>query len=164
MITSKFKWSKEVAIISILVIALMISAVISIWLTDSSPLIARVIITVTLVLVVALTAIWTPRTIMIDENGITCQLLAKKIVIPRSAIVSITPCNARDALRGSMRLFGSGGFLGYIGVFRNSRLGRFSMYITSRESLILVKTETKTYIFNCKTTQEELDQLLAQGE
>lgn len=41
--------------------------------------------------------------------------------------------------RGSIRLFGSGGFFGFFGLFHNKTLGRYRMYVTDRNKLILLR-------------------------
>lgn len=148
MITSKFKWSREITIITLSTIAVMIGCSVYVWLSDM-PLEARITMLTVIVAIIAISAIWAPRKITIEDKGVTCKLLATSIIIPRSEIISIQKCNAKDAFKGCMRLFGSGGMFGYYGVFRNQKFGRFSMYITQREDMILVTTKTKKYIFNC---------------
>lgn len=43
-----------------------------------------------------------------------------------------------DDMQGAIRLWGSGGFFGYYGLFRTSRLGRCWWYVTNRRNLVVV--------------------------
>lgn len=148
MVEHKFKWSREITFITLSTIAIIIGGGVYVWLSEMS-LEARIIMLSILAPIIAISAIWAPRKITIDKKGVKCQLLATVIVIPASEVISIQKCDAKDAFKGCMRLFGSGGLFGYYGVFRNQKLGRFSMYITQRENMILVTTKRKKYIFNC---------------
>jgi hypothetical protein len=57
--------------------------------------------------------------------------------IPRNAVES---ASAIDSLgRGTLRLFGVGGFFGSYGLFSNSDLGRFRMYATRSGQSVLVR-------------------------
>ena len=50
---------------------------------------------------------------------------------------------------------------GYIGRFRNNKLGNYSMYVTDMNNLILVCTGNKKYVFSCSRPQEFVELLLA---
>ncbi|MDR3227337.1 MAG: PH domain-containing protein [Prevotellaceae bacterium] len=53
-------------------------------------------------------------------------------------------------LKGTIRLFGSGGFCGYIGWFSNSTLGKFYMIASNKKDLLLITTVSgKKYVINC---------------
>ena len=54
----------------------------------------------------------------------------------------------KDDFQGCVRLFGSGGFFGYYGVFMTSKLGRTTWYVTNRKNAVVVITGAKTLVFS----------------
>lgn len=60
----------------------------------------------------------------------------------------------KSEIDGSIRTFGSGGLFGYLGRFKNDRLGNYTMYATELNNLILVRTNNKKYVFSCSCPQE----------
>lgn len=50
--------------------------------------------------------------------------------------------------RGCVRLWGSGGFFGYYGLFRSAALGSFTAYLTSRTNNVVVVTGSKTALLS----------------
>ena len=63
------------------------------------------------------------------------------------------------------RLFGainipikdSGGLFGYLGKFKNKKLGNYTMYATDINELILIRTDRKTYVFSCRNRDEFIE-------
>jgi hypothetical protein len=53
-----------------------------------------------------------------------------------------------DDFRGCIRLFGNGGLFGYYGLFRTSKLGKSSWYVTNRGKTVVVVTESKTAVLS----------------
>ncbi len=54
-------------------------------------------------------------------------------------------------ISNSIRVFGSGGFMGIVGLFYSKRLGFFSLYITDEKSDLIAlsrKSDGKTFIMN----------------
>ena len=57
---------------------------------------------------------------------------------------------SNDDMLGSVRLFGSGGLFGYIGWFRNDKLGKFYMLSLSRRQLLkIVEPSGKVFVVGC---------------
>lgn len=54
--------------------------------------------------------------------------------------VKLSPIT-KDDLKGAIRVFGSGGYGGYTGWFRNKTLGKFFMLILNKKELALIETE-----------------------
>lgn len=52
----------------------------------------------------------------------------------------------RDAMSGSWRMFGIGGFFGYIGSYRNDELGNFRAYATHRYNCVVMQFENQTIV------------------
>jgi hypothetical protein len=53
-----------------------------------------------------------------------------------------------DDSRGCIRLWGSGGFFGYYGLFRSAKLGKFTGYVTNRNNSVVVITGSSTALFS----------------
>ncbi len=81
---------------------------------------------------------------------------AREIVVRRAAGVARFPLEGvrearratRDDLRGALRIWGSGGLFGYYGLFRTSRLGQCTWYVTNRKNAVVVVTDRKTALFS----------------
>lgn len=54
----------------------------------------------------------------------------------------------QDDLRGCIRLWGNGGLFGYYGLFRTTRLGRCTWYVTDRSRVVVLVSGAKTALFS----------------
>ena len=43
---------------------------------------------------------------------------------------------------------------GFLGHFKNEEVGRYVMYATELDNLVMVKTAGKTYVFSCVVREE----------
>lgn len=59
------------------------------------------------------------------------------------------------AMMGSIRLFGIGGFFGYIGNFKNSILNHYKAYVTHRKKTVLIVTDDDRQILISPDDPEE---------
>ena len=64
--------------------------------------------------------------------------------VPLSTVVSAVA--DPDAIRGSIRLCGSGGLFGFFGWFRNGRLGVYRAYGTDPKRCVVVKLTNRTIV------------------
>ena len=63
----------------------------------------------------------------------------------------VAEIEAYDEKELNLRLFGSGGFLGYLGIFRNKSLGKYMAYVGDYSQAFWVKTKSgKCYMFSCE--------------
>ena len=140
----KFAIGRMGTVISILLSALLVYGAIAIWYAGMT----AVIVTYT---VFGLLAIWVlltmPRYLLVDDKSIVITHPIGQTVILKSDITEISAVERSD-IRGSIRLFGSGGFFGWFGIFRNSKLGTYRLYSGQLENLYLIKTSTKSYIIS----------------
>lgn len=140
----KFTIGRMGTVISILLSALLVYGAIAIWYAGMT----AVIVTYT---VFGLLAIWVlltmPRYLLVDDKSIVITHPIGQTVILKSEITEISAVERSD-IRGSIRLFGSGGFFGWFGIFRNSKLGTYRLYSGQLENLYLIKTSTKSYIIS----------------
>lgn len=92
--------------------------------------------------------LYMPYKVGYNNKSIYIRRIKGKVEIPLDSILSINSITP-NILQNSVRVFGSGGFLGNIGYFKNEKLGTYVMYTTSTEKLVCIKTTTKTYVINC---------------
>jgi hypothetical protein len=102
------------------------------------------------------TVLFTPLGIRIDGKNICVNQIKGNMIIPLKDIEEIRKCNTSD-IKNSIRKFGSGGFFGYLGVFKNSQLGVYQMYVTDFSNRVLIKTNDKKYVFSCEKSEEFID-------
>lgn len=93
--------------------------------------------------------------IRLKANGekITVRRLFGSLEMSLNEVIETRRISKSD-IDGSIQTFGSGGFFGYLGRFKNNRLGNYSMYATDLNNLILVRTRNKKYVFSCSRPQE----------
>ena len=140
----KFTVGRMGTVTSILLTALFVYGAIAVW---SAGLVA-VIVTYIIFGIVAVWVLLTmPRYLVIDDKSIVITHPIGQTVILKSDIIEVRAAD-RFELQGSIRLFGSGGFFGWFGTFRNSKLGVYRIYCGQLENLYLVKTLTRKYIIS----------------
>ena len=98
-------------------------------------------------LLVALAYAYSPRGYVLSGHGILVKRLIGNIRVPRGDIREIRPGTPAD-LAGCIRLWGSGGFFGYYGLFRTSKLGRSYWYVTDRSKTVIVVARDKTFVLS----------------
>jgi hypothetical protein len=86
--------------------------------------------------------------ISVKDESIYINQLKGNIVIPIKDIKEIRRCTKLDT-ENSVRKFGSGGFWGYIGIFENTQLGKYQMYVTNYSNTILIKTDKGIFVISC---------------
>ena len=140
----KFTVGRMGTVTSILLIALLVYGAIAVW----SAGLTAVIVTYIIFGIVAIWVLLTmPRYLLLDDKSIVITHPIGQSVILKSDIIEVRAVE-RSELRGSIRLFGSGGFFGWFGIFRNNKFGTYRLYCWQLENLYLVKTLTKKYIIS----------------
>ena len=135
---------------SILLSALLVYGAIAVWSAGMTAVIVTYIIFILLAIWVLLTM---PRYLIIQNGLLIITHPIGRTVIEKSQVVKIEAIERSD-LRGSIRLFGSGGFFGWFGIFRNSKFGVYRIYCGQLENLYHIKTLTKSYIISSSTPIE----------
>ena len=140
----KFTVGRMGMVTSILLIALLVYGAIAVW----SAGLTAVIVTYIIFGIVAIWVLLTmPRYLLLDDKSIVITHPIGQSVILKSDIIEVRAVERSD-IRGSIRLFGSGGFFGWFGIFRNNKFGTYRLYCGQLENLYLVKTLTKKYIIS----------------
>jgi hypothetical protein len=98
-------------------------------------------------LILLLSFAYSPRGYSIEGQAILVRRLAGGARVPLSALREARKATAED-LRGSIRLFGSGGLFGHFGLYSTSKLGKCTWYVTDRSRVVIVITATKTALFS----------------
>ena len=140
----KFTVGRMGTVTSILLMALLVYGAIAVW----SAGLTAVIVTYIIFGIVAVWVLLTmPRYLLLDDKSIVITHPIGQSVILKSDIIEVRAVE-RSELLGSIRLFGSGGFFGWFGIFRNNKFGTYRLYCGQLENLYLVKTLTKKYIIS----------------
>ena len=130
-----FKPDALVIIISLIVIVTMAMTISIIPWTSFGSIILYILIVGFLIYGLAVMPIW----VKIDDKKIRVQQLigSKDFEKKDIEIVSLT----KSDLSGSIRVFGSGGYGGYTGWFRNKILGKYFMLVVNTKEIALIKTK-----------------------
>ena len=140
----KFTVGRMGTVTSILLIALLVYGAIAVW----SAGLTAVIVTYIIFGIVAIWVLLTmPRYLLLDDKSIVITHPIGQTVILKSDIIEVRAVERSD-IRGSIRLFGSGGFFGWFGIFRNNKFGTYRLYCGQLENLYIVKTLTRKYIIS----------------
>ena len=95
---------------------------------------------------------YTPIYIEVTLDSLIIKRAFGSLIIPRKDIESIGLYDGRF----SIRKFGSGGFLGYLGWFSNSEIGNYFSYSTDESNQIIVVTRNRKYVISCENKEELL--------
>ena len=90
---------------------------------------------------------WSPRGYAISGGSIEVNRLIGNARIPLDGLREARAAT-KDDFRGCLRLFGNGGLFGYYGLFRTSKLGKSTWYVTNRGKAVVVVTGEKTVLFS----------------
>ena len=153
-------WSMGVTAITAITIIILVASTYFIW-TDDFPS-SMLWLKYTLIVVFIATIIgglgYMPIRLIIENDKIILHRLFGAINIPIKDIIEIKAITSSETAF-SIRTFGSGGLFGYLGKFKNKKLGNYTMYATNVNELILIRTDRKTYVFSCKNRAEFIESL-----
>jgi len=90
---------------------------------------------------------WSPRGYAVSDGCIEVSRLIGSARIPLDGLREARAAT-KDDFRGCLRLFGNGGLFGYYGLFRTSKLGKSTWYVTNRGKAVVVVTGEKTALFS----------------
>lgn len=90
---------------------------------------------------------WSPTGYSVADGLLIVHRPAGNVRIPIAGIREVRIAMA-DELRGSIRIFGSGGMFGYYGSFRSPKLGRSTWYVTNRAHAVLVAGDVGKLLFS----------------
>jgi hypothetical protein len=99
------------------------------------------------ILVVLLCWAYSPRGYSVANGCITVRRPVGNVRIPLDGLQEARPAGSDD-LGGCIRLWGNGGVFGYYGLFRTSKLGKCTWYLTDRSKAVVVVTSAKTVVLS----------------
>ena len=59
-----------------------------------------------------------------------------------------------EAMKGSIRTFGNGGLFGFIGLFRNQRIGRYRAFVTDPARCVVLRFPERTLVISPDNPQK----------
>lgn len=92
-------------------------------------------------------AMMAPMTVSFDDSAFVLHKLIGKIQISCDTILEI---GEYEPGTGELRIFGSGGFLGFTGLFWNKQFGKYWSYVGCYKQAFYIITENKKYVFSCE--------------
>lgn len=96
-----------------------------------------------------------PTSISADDKELKINRTFKTSSIPYSEISSVKLCMPT---MGAIRIFASGGFMGYWGLFHEGDLGRYHAFYGKGSDCFLVTLKSGTkYMLGCKDPKEIVD-------
>ena len=147
MISGNVKWDTYVKVMTLFVImSCTLGCAIILFCTDSIwDKIGLVIIVVSIVSVFFLA----PRRLVLGKSGLVLYKMIGTLNVDLDEITDLGIYEKKTEL--NLRLCGSGGFLGYLGIFRNKTLGKYMAYVGDYSQAFWVRTKKgKCYMFSCE--------------
>ena len=91
---------------------------------------------------------YSPVSISADSGSITINHIFRSRSIPMHSIKSV---ELFQPTMGTIRVFGSGGFMGYWGIFREGDIGRYTAYYGKSSDCFLIRTKDGSqYVLGCE--------------
>lgn len=120
-----------------------------------------IISALTLLLLIS-SMIYAPLSISANEKELCVNSPYKTHTIPMRRIVSV---ERFMPTMGSIRLAGSGGFMGYWGMFREGDLGRYMAYYGKSSDCFLVRLDNgDKYVLGCKNPDAMVAYIQSQSQ
>lgn len=91
-------------------------------------------------LIIFVPYLFSPRGFALTTKGVLIRRLFKSILIPYNEVADVKRITWSSVLNG-VRLWGSGGLYGFVGLFRISSLGKVWMYVTDRSKMLLIESK-----------------------
>ncbi len=141
----KYTFKPDRAVVILSLICLVILGFVIAYVINTTSWLS-VIPSILLIIVFLIFTLQAPCCVYVEKDSIVVKQVLSSIVI--SDITSVQSVTKQD-LHNTIRVFGSGGFMGYIGWFRSPKLGKFYMAAINRKELAKVTTSKgKTYVIN----------------
>lgn len=144
-----FHWSLEVILITAGFTIVLLALLLPMLKSDAPSQILKYSLALLLVSIIMSGLFISPVYLKISSEKIQIRKPLASVEIPIERIVSIKKANIGE-IGNAVRTFGSGGFFGYVGYFRNDKYGTFLMYSTEKKNLVHIQTEDKSYIVSCR--------------
>ena len=157
-ISVPFHWSASVCAITIVTLAFIAGGafyIVSInWTIEMLWL--KYLLVAVFIITVIVGISYAPIRLNANAEKITPRMLFRTLTIPLSEVTAVSKISERD-ISSSIQTFGSGGLFGYLGRFKNDKIGSYNMYATELNNLILIRTSSKIYVLSCSRPHEFIE-------
>jgi hypothetical protein len=158
-------WDRTLRVTTVVVVILLAAVVGTIAVATVSAGAPPALVAGVAALVAAiLGATWSlaPRGFAVEAGQVRIERPLRAIAIPVRSIRSagLLP---KGALRGALRLGGSGGLFGYYGRFWSRSLGAFRLYATRRDGLVRIDTPEERFVLSPEAPERFLEEVLARA-
>ncbi|HEY1206433.1 MAG: PH domain-containing protein [Bryobacteraceae bacterium] len=90
---------------------------------------------------------YSAREYVCEGRSVIVKRLVGDVTIPLDGLREARAA-AKDDFCGCMRLWGNGGLFGYYGLFRTTKLGKCTWYVTNRKNAVVLVAESKTVLLS----------------
>lgn len=137
-------------ILTIIVIGVLAVGMICTYGTDKF-----IILTVLVAVMLAFCMCYAPVSISADKNTVSINSPFKVHSIPMRRIVSV---ERFYPTMGSRRVCGSGGFMGYWGIFKEGDVGRYMAYYGKASDCFIIRLDNgDKYVLGCKSPNKMVE-------
>lgn len=149
------KLSKGITIFTIL---LMAFAAVSPFFFSPEDVTPAIFLIPFFIIILILPYLWKPRYYEITEDSLIIHRIIRPVRISLSDIETVR-AGDKEEFRNSIRLFGSGGFFGYYGKFRNNTHKTFTMHASRMSNYVLIFTKKGLKVLTPDKQQEMVEAL-----
>ncbi|GHT87593.1 hypothetical protein FACS189474_0770 [Bacteroidia bacterium] len=101
-----------------------------------------------------------PQYIELEEFRLILHKIAGRVIVDFNQINKIEPYKPDGS---EIRLFGSGGFFGFVGKFKNANIGSYQSYVGDYSQAFRVQTKNgKNYVFSCENRDSIINSIKEQ--
>jgi hypothetical protein len=156
-------WDRTLRIVTTAAIAALLAAVaLLLFLAATAALPFATVIAAGIAATVAIAFALAPRGYALEPGHLRIERPLRPIEIPLASILAAWTL-PDGALRGTVRVAGSGGLFGYYGRFWSKRLGAFRLYARRRAGLVVVDTATERFVLSPEPPERFLEVLLSRS-
>lgn len=149
--------AKSSMVITILTLVLMVGALALIYFFDHEAVWAIIILLIVIIGICVSALLFMPLGVRLDNESLTVMFSCRYKDFPLCEIAEAKPFT--DA-RKMWRLCGSGAFFGWWGWYSAKGVGKFMLYASNLQHLLLIQLTTgKKYVISCSDTDVICKQL-----
>ena len=151
---SKVRLSTFSSVITALVIILFAIAVCAVSSTDS-----RVVVGIAIAIMAILSLLYAPISISANDTDVIVKSILRRHKIPVHRIAAV---ERYQPTMGCRRICGSGGFMGYWGIFQEGDIGRFTAFYGKASECFLLRLDNgNKYLLGCRNSDEMIEYIRA---
>jgi hypothetical protein len=154
-------WSLAVKIITLVALAVLLGTSLAGMraLPESTANAIRALMVFVPPLIILVTLAFAVRGFVLTDQELRIERVGWQNRIPLTNVVSATA--DPQAMRWSIRLFGSGGLFGFFGWFRNRTLGTYRAYGTDPKNTVVLKLRGRTLVVTPENPAQFVEEINA---